>query len=91
MGLPSQEAEQIFSAFFTTKPEGSGMGLPSVNKKAGALRTGPFRTLTLTSSPLPLPTSRSSSLPLPPPLASRSQETPPPPPAVHCLSLRGNA
>jgi len=26
-GLPSQEAEQIFSAFFTTKPQGSGMGL----------------------------------------------------------------
>jgi PAS domain S-box-containing protein len=27
VGLPSQEAEQIFSAFFTTKPQGSGMGL----------------------------------------------------------------
>jgi signal transduction histidine kinase len=27
VGLPSQEVEQIFSAFFTTKPQGSGMGL----------------------------------------------------------------
>jgi len=27
VGLPSQEGEQIFSAFFTTKPQGSGMGL----------------------------------------------------------------
>jgi len=26
-GLPKEEAEQIFSAFFTTKPQGSGMGL----------------------------------------------------------------
>jgi signal transduction histidine kinase len=27
VGLPTEEAEQIFSAFFTTKPQGSGMGL----------------------------------------------------------------
>jgi PAS domain S-box-containing protein len=27
VGLPSEKAEQIFSAFFTTKPQGSGMGL----------------------------------------------------------------
>ena len=27
VGLPTEEADQIFSAFFTTKPEGSGMGL----------------------------------------------------------------
>ena len=27
VGLPSHETEQIFSAFFTTKPQGSGMGL----------------------------------------------------------------
>jgi PAS domain S-box-containing protein len=27
VGLPAGEAEQIFSAFFTTKPQGSGMGL----------------------------------------------------------------
>jgi signal transduction histidine kinase len=27
MGLPSQQAEQIFNAFFTTKPHGTGMGL----------------------------------------------------------------
>jgi PAS domain S-box-containing protein len=27
VGLPPQQAEQIFNAFFTTKPEGTGMGL----------------------------------------------------------------
>src|SRR5882762_3082127 len=27
VGLPSQQAEQIFTAFFTTKPHGTGMGL----------------------------------------------------------------
>jgi PAS domain S-box-containing protein len=27
VGLPTEKAEQIFSAFFTTKPQGSGMGL----------------------------------------------------------------
>jgi C4-dicarboxylate-specific signal transduction histidine kinase len=27
MGLPPQEADQIFNAFFTTKPHGTGMGL----------------------------------------------------------------
>jgi len=27
VGLPEEEMEQIFSAFFTTKPQGSGMGL----------------------------------------------------------------
>ena len=27
VGLPSEKAEQIFNAFFTTKPQGSGMGL----------------------------------------------------------------
>src|ERR1700722_9673997 len=27
MGLPKEETEQIFDAFFTTKPQGSGMGL----------------------------------------------------------------
>ena len=26
-GLPAEEADQIFKAFFTTKPQGSGMGL----------------------------------------------------------------
>jgi signal transduction histidine kinase len=27
IGLPTEKMEQIFSAFFTTKPQGSGMGL----------------------------------------------------------------
>ncbi len=27
VGLPQQQAEQIFNAFFTTKPQGTGMGL----------------------------------------------------------------
>ena len=27
VGLPPQQADQIFKAFFTTKPEGTGMGL----------------------------------------------------------------
>ena len=27
VGLPAGKAEQIFNAFFTTKPQGSGMGL----------------------------------------------------------------
>ena len=27
VGLPSQQADQIFDAFFTTKPQGTGMGL----------------------------------------------------------------
>ncbi len=27
MGLPTEKMDQIFSAFFTTKPQGSGMGL----------------------------------------------------------------
>jgi signal transduction histidine kinase len=26
-GLPPQHADQIFNAFFTTKPQGTGMGL----------------------------------------------------------------
>ncbi len=27
VGLPPQQADQIFKAFFTTKPQGTGMGL----------------------------------------------------------------
>jgi signal transduction histidine kinase len=27
VGLPTKKMEQIFSAFYTTKPQGSGMGL----------------------------------------------------------------
>jgi signal transduction histidine kinase len=28
VGLEPEQAEQIFNAFFTTKPQGTGMGLP---------------------------------------------------------------
>jgi len=28
VGLPAQQADQIFNAFFTTKHDGTGMGLP---------------------------------------------------------------
>jgi signal transduction histidine kinase len=28
MGLPPEQTEQIFNAFFTSKPQGTGMGLP---------------------------------------------------------------
>jgi len=28
LGLPPQQTEQIFDAFFTSKPQGTGMGLP---------------------------------------------------------------
>jgi C4-dicarboxylate-specific signal transduction histidine kinase len=28
VGLPAEEADQIFDAFFTSKPQGTGMGLP---------------------------------------------------------------
>lgn len=28
IGLPQEKADQIFKAFFTTKTEGTGMGLP---------------------------------------------------------------
>jgi signal transduction histidine kinase len=28
IGLPTEQPEQIFAAFFSTKPQGSGMGLP---------------------------------------------------------------
>jgi len=28
VGLQPEQAEQIFNAFFTTKPQGTGMGLP---------------------------------------------------------------
>jgi signal transduction histidine kinase len=27
IGLPAQQTDQIFNAFFTTKPHGTGMGL----------------------------------------------------------------
>jgi signal transduction histidine kinase len=27
-GLPAEQPDQIFAAFFSTKPQGSGMGLP---------------------------------------------------------------
>ncbi|HWY60012.1 MAG TPA: ATP-binding protein [Terriglobales bacterium] len=28
MGLPPEQTEQIFNTFFTSKPQGTGMGLP---------------------------------------------------------------
>ena len=39
VGLPREKLDQIFSAFFTTKPQGSGMGLAisrSIVKSNGA-------------------------------------------------------
>jgi sensor histidine kinase regulating citrate/malate metabolism len=38
-GLPSGNADRIFEAFFTTKPQGSGMGVASNRKAAGFGRT----------------------------------------------------
>ena|SRR5579864_1735711 len=38
VGIPPQQADQIFNAFFTTKPEGTGMGLrisPSIAEAPG--------------------------------------------------------
>jgi signal transduction histidine kinase len=49
MGLPKEKTEQIFDAFFTTKPQGSGMGL-SISRSAAPLSSpmvaicGPRRT-----------------------------------------------
>ena len=40
VGLPVQQADQIFKAFFTTKPQGTGMACPSatpsLNRMASA-------------------------------------------------------
>jgi PAS domain S-box-containing protein len=44
MGLPVQHADQIFTAFFTTKPDGTGMGLSIsrsiIESHGGHLRAG---------------------------------------------------
>ena len=37
VGLPNEKTEQIFNAFFTTKPEGSGMGLSHRDRIPGRL------------------------------------------------------
>jgi NO-binding membrane sensor protein with MHYT domain/two-component sensor histidine kinase len=39
VGLPPQQADQIFSAFFTTKPHGTGMGL-SISRSIVASHSG---------------------------------------------------
>jgi signal transduction histidine kinase len=43
-GLPVQQADQIFTAFFTTKPHGTGMGLSIsrsiIESHGGHLRAG---------------------------------------------------
>jgi NO-binding membrane sensor protein with MHYT domain/signal transduction histidine kinase len=41
MGLPPQQADQIFNAFFTTKPHGTGMGLP-ISRSIVAAHGGPL-------------------------------------------------
>ncbi|HXM21849.1 MAG TPA: ATP-binding protein [Terriglobales bacterium] len=59
VGLPSQQADQIFNAFFTTKHHGTGMGLrisrPSLNRMVAAcgLPT-PLRVAQAFISPYPL-------------------------------------
>jgi signal transduction histidine kinase len=39
VGLPREEVDQIFSAFFTTKPQGSGMGL-AISRSIGESHGG---------------------------------------------------
>jgi signal transduction histidine kinase len=39
VGLPPQQADQIFYAFFTTKPHGTGMGL-SISRSIVELHRG---------------------------------------------------
>src|SRR5260370_31356802 len=40
-GLPPQQADQMFSAFFTTKPHGTGMGL-RISRSIVESHSGPF-------------------------------------------------
>ena len=41
VGLPSEKAHQIFDAFYTTKPQGSGMGL-AISRSIVESHGGPF-------------------------------------------------
>jgi len=38
VGLPPQQADQIFNVFFTTKPQGTGMGTPDQPLHRGIAR-----------------------------------------------------
>ena len=37
VGLQPEQAEQIFNAFFTTKPQGTGMGLPTAGPSSNRM------------------------------------------------------
>ena len=45
MGIPPQQADQIFNAFFTTKPEGTGMGL-RISRSIAEAHGGSLRVVT---------------------------------------------
>jgi nitrogen fixation/metabolism regulation signal transduction histidine kinase len=47
IGLPAEKADQIFNAFFTTKPQGSDMGWPSVARFSSPMEDACGRAPTL--------------------------------------------